>query len=69
MHDEAQALVSTVIFSYVTVMKQIFGQPQVLSKKERHNFEIYDFTKLCQYYLCINVLSLFAKINNQDHQT
>lgn len=35
---------STVIFSYVTVMKQIFGQPQVLSKKERQNFEIYDFT-------------------------
>jgi hypothetical protein len=38
---------SMIIFSYVTVMKQmkqIFGQPQVLSKKERQNFEIYDFT-------------------------
>jgi len=48
-HAPQSSSSSTVIFSFVAVMKQIFGQLQILSKKETELWDLWLY-KLCQYY-------------------
>lgn len=49
---------STVIFTYVTIRKQIFGQPQILSKKETELWRSMT-SQIVPVLLCTKVLSLF----------